>query len=346
MHESRAMSTITNIPADWQRWLQDNIARNVPDETMLDVMVKSRFDKDAVLQCIAFLRKRPSAMPITGLPQPTPFNDGWQLWLAENIHKGVIEQTLIDATTREIRSAWGKRITQLRNQNEAITYTYEAPAFKVGAAVQTHDRLVSVLIDIDKPRIVLFGNVLSAEECEQMIAMAQPKMAPSVTIDNATARPVVTKNRSSDGTFLRLGETPFVERIEQRLADLACWPVANGEGLQILSYKDGGEYVAHFDFFPPEQPNSVQMLKHGGQRVATLIVYLNTVEEGGETYFPKLNLKIKAVQGNALYFHYTNSKTELDRMTLHGGSPATKGEKWIMTKWMRQNVVTQPGSQV
>ncbi len=62
------------------------------------------------------------------------------------------------------------------------------------------------------------------------------------------------------------------------------------------------------------------------------------VEGGGETFFPKLNLKIKAVQGNALYFSYTNSKNEVDRMTLHGGSPVIRGEKWIMTKWMRQEL--------
>jgi prolyl 4-hydroxylase len=70
--------------------------------------------------------------------------------------------------------------------------------------------------------------------------------------------------------------------------------------------------------------------------VATLIVYLNTVEEGGETVFPKLNLKFKPVQGDALYFAYADTNNELDRMTLHGGAPVLQGNKWIMTKWMRQ----------
>ena len=139
-----------------------------------------------------------------------------------------------------------------------------------------------------------------------------------------------------DSAFLKLSETPLVQRLEARIAALTHWPVAKGEGLQVLHYSTGAEYVPHYDFFAPEQPGSQFSLKRGGQRVATLIVYLNTVEEGGETIFPKLNLKVKAIQGNALYFSYTNSKNELDRNTFHGGAPVVQGDKWIMTKWMRQ----------
>jgi prolyl 4-hydroxylase len=75
---------------------------------------------------------------------------------------------------------------------------------------------------------------------------------------------------------------------------------------------------------------------HGGQRVATLIIYLNNVAQGGETIFPEINLKITPIQGNALYFAYTNSKNQVDPLTLHGGCPVLEGEKFIATKWMRQ----------
>lgn len=327
------------VPPEWEGWLRENLARNTPEATLVDVMVKSRFDKAAALECIASIRSASTARPRDGLPTPLP--RAWQEWLEDNIAKGVVEQTLVNEATRAIRDVWARRLAELRRQGESRPYTYEAPAFSAGTSLKTTDRDVSVLMDMDRPRIVLFGNVLSKEECEQMIALARPRIVPSVTLDNATSQPVVAPRRSSMGTFLKLGETDLVARIERRLADLANWPVDKGEGLQVLHYKDGGEYVPHFDFFPPEQPGSLRLLEHGGQRVATVIVYLNTVEEGGETYFPELNLKIKAVQGHALYFHYTNSKSEVDRMTLHGGGPATKGEKWIMTKWLRQEVVPQ-----
>jgi prolyl 4-hydroxylase len=74
----------------------------------------------------------------------------------------------------------------------------------------------------------------------------------------------------------------------------------------------------------------------GGQRVSTMVMYLNEVEEGGTTIFPEIGLEVVPKKGSAVYFEYTNSQNQLDRLTLHGGSPVTRGEKWIVTKWMRQ----------
>ncbi|BDT69069.1 hypothetical protein os1_32570 [Comamonadaceae bacterium OS-1] len=329
----------TTISLDWQQWLHDNLARKVPEARLLEVMTQANFDADAVRAYIASLGGKTEQIPPDRLPQPSTLQGDWQHWLAANVDQGVFERTLVDAATRDIRAAWAKRSAHLQSQSETQGYTYEPLNFPPGPSVQAGGRSVPVLMTIDRPRIVLFGNVLSPDECAAIIAMGRPHMAPSQTRDNATAELVVTAQRRSQGTFLKRGETTLVAQLEQRLADLADWPEDRGEGLQILNYGTGGEYVPHFDFFPPEQPSSQVALRRGGQRVATLIVYLNTVEEGGETFFPKLNLKIKAVQGNALYFSYTNSKNELDRMTLHGGSPVTRGEKWIMTKWMRQMAV-------
>ena len=334
-----------NVPPDWQQWLQHNLARKVPEASLMNTMVKANFDKQQVHDLITALQDKPEANSraagnkLVGLPQPSPLQGNWQQWLTANVERGVLEQALVESTQRDIRAAWAERTAELREQSETQGYTYEAAPLPAAGSVQTASRNIPILMAIDKPRIVLFGNVLSKQECEAIIAMAQPKMMPSQTRDNATAQLVVTKQRRSQGTFLQRGQTELVQQLEQRIADLSQWPVDKGEGLQILNYQTGGEYEPHFDFFPPEQPGSQVSLTLGGQRVCTLIVYLNTVEEGGETVFPKLNLKFKAVQGNALYFSYANSKNEIDRMTLHGGAPVTRGEKWIMTKWMRQNPI-------
>ena len=53
-------------------------------------------------------------------------------------------------------------------------------------------------------------------------------------------------------------------------------PIEHGEGLQILQYTPGQQYKAHHDFFKIADNN----------RISTLVMYLNDVEEGGETYFP------------------------------------------------------------
>ena len=82
-------------------------------------------------------------------------------------------------------------------------------------------------------------------------------------------------------------------------------------------------------------PRSQTHIGNWGQRVATLILYLNEPEEGGETIFPELNLKIRPVKGHAVYFSYFH-RGQVDPKTLHGGAPVIKGEKWIATRWVRE----------
>jgi prolyl 4-hydroxylase len=328
--------TPTVINESWRLWLHANLARNVPPSTLIGVMVERDFDADVVNACIEDIRHQPPEPSDAIFPEPDHLMGDWQEWVVRNIQKGVLEQTLIDAASREIKAAWAQRIKGLRFKSESQGYDYAtAPTPRTGT-ISLEGRNIPILMEMDQPRITVFGNVLTKEECESLIALSQPKMVPSQTHDQATAQLVVKDFRSSQGMCFARGENELIQRIEQRLSDLAQWPVENGEGMQVLQYLPGGEYRPHFDFFPPENPTSRLPMRNGGQRVATLIVYLNTVENGGATYFPKLDLTIKPVQGNALYFAYANTNNELDRTTLHGGAPVHQGDKWIMTKWMRQ----------
>jgi prolyl 4-hydroxylase len=65
-------------------------------------------------------------------------------------------------------------------------------------------------------------------------------------------------------------------------------------------------------------------------------MYLNDVEEGGETTFPLLDITIFPNKGMAVYFEYFYSNHELNDFTLHAGTPVIKGEKWVATMWMRR----------
>ncbi|MEZ5661867.1 MAG: 2OG-Fe(II) oxygenase, partial [Burkholderiaceae bacterium] len=80
-------------------------------------------------------------------------------------------------------------------------------------------------------------------------------------------------------------------------------------------------------------------------RIATLVLYLNTVEEGGETAFPKINVAVRARQGAAAYFEYHNAQGQLDPRCLHAGVPVRRGEKWIATKWLRESAYVRPSEQ-
>ncbi len=196
------------------------------------------------------------------------------------------------------------------------------------------DRRVHVLQAMVSPRIVVFGNLLSDEECDQMIALARPRLARSLTVATQTGGEEVNADRTSDGMFFQRGESELVARIETRLARLLNWPVENGEGLQILHYLPGAQYKPHYDYFEPSEPGTPTILRRGGQRVATIIMYLSEPEQGGGTTFPDVQLEVAPKRGNAVFFSY--DRPHPATRTLHGGAPVLAGEKWIATKWPRQ----------
>lgn len=200
--------------------------------------------------------------------------------------------------------------------------------------VDTPDRRITVLTSVANPRIVVFGNVLSDEECDALIQAAKPRLARSLTVAVKSGGEELNADRTSSGMFFRRDENDVVARVEKRLAALANWPVENGEGLQILHYRPGAEYKPHYDYFDPDEPGTPTILKRGGQRVATIIMYLSEPEKGGGTTFPDVQLEVAPKRGNAVFFSYDRAHPA--SKSLHGGAPVIAGEKWIATKWLRE----------
>jgi prolyl 4-hydroxylase len=196
------------------------------------------------------------------------------------------------------------------------------------------DRRVEVLFSMKHPRVIVFGGLLSHEECDALVASARPRMARSETVDNATGGSEVNEARTSRGMFFERAETAVIDRVERRIAALVGWPLQNGEGLQVLHYLPGAEYKPHYDYFDPVHPGSATILRRGGQRVGTLVMYLNTPEKGGGTTFPDVGLEVAPIKGNAVFFSY--DRPHPSTRSLHGGAPVIEGEKWVATKWLRE----------
>lgn len=248
---------------------------------------------------------------------------GWE----ESVAIAALEQTL------------RQRLAQLDEEELPPPTPVPQPALE-GAhpIVQVGDREVRVLSTMKLPRVVVFGGLLSDDECDALIALSRPRLVRSETVDNATGGSEVNAARTSDGMFFERGETPLIERIERRIAELVRWPLENGEGLQILRYRPGAEYRPHHDYFDPVHPGTARILQRGGQRVGTIVMYLNTPEGGGATTFPEVGLEVAPVRGNAVFFSYDRAHPATK--TLHGGAPVLAGEKWVATKWLRQGVFT------
>ncbi|KFN44393.1 hypothetical protein N790_10460 [Arenimonas malthae CC-JY-1] len=200
------------------------------------------------------------------------------------------------------------------------------------------DRRVPVLASLLHPRVVVLGSVLSDEECDELVALARQRLARSETFLLEEGVSQVHEGRTSEGMFFLRGENELCRRIEARLAALCQWPVENGEGLQVLRYGPGAEYKPHFDYFDPAKPGTRGILQRGGQRVATVVMYLNTPARGGETTFPEAKFDVAPVKGNAVFFSYDRPHPMTG--TLHGGAPVIEGEKWVATKWLRLGAYT------
>lgn len=213
---------------------------------------------------------------------------------------------------------------------------FHARKLASGNVLQAGDRQVSVTMRSSRPALIVFDAFLSMEECDQLMTWAKPRLKPSTITDPLSGKTVISENRSSDGMFFRLGENALIERIEHRIADLIEMPVENGEGLQVLNYRPGAESAPHFDFLTPGNAENNASIARSGQRVGTMVMYLNDVADGGGTFFPEAGLTVVPKKGSALYFEYCNDMNQLDGKSLHAGARVLQGEKWAATKWMRQ----------
>ena len=197
--------------------------------------------------------------------------------------------------------------------------------------VMVDGHAVGVSLSVERPPLRVLEGILADHECAELIALALPRLQRALTVDRDGLHQV-DQRRTSEGMFFALNELPLIGRIEQRLAGLLGVPAQHGEGLQVLHYLPGQEYEPHYDWFDPQLPGFSAITAAGGQRIASVVMYLNTPERGGGTGFPELGLTVTARRGSAVYFAYEGG----DRSSLHAGLPLLQGEKWIATKWLRE----------
>jgi len=267
-------------------------------------------------------------------------NADWRGWVIENVQRGCnaadIAKQLIDnrvlapdAAMTAIREAAAElNRTMATNARPTLQFAGDH------AEIEGHKMRRSVMME--SPRVAVIENVLTPDECAEFIALGREQLRQITVVDPDNGSDLVHEARSGRFTSFTRGQTPFIDRIEKRIAALTQWPVENGEGFQLIHYAPGNEYKAHFDWFDPALPGSAVHLKAGGQRIVTIILYLNQPERGGGTQFPWLGgLTVSAVPGRALYFENIDDAYAVDQRAQHAGMPVEAGEKWIVTKWLR-----------
>jgi prolyl 4-hydroxylase len=178
----------------------------------------------------------------------------------------------------------------------------------------------------EAPHIRLYRRLFTPGECRYLIEAATPMLAPAVVIDNATGRQRPDPVRISDGVgFTAPLENLAVHALNRRLAAASGTAPDQGEPLQVLRYRAGGEYKPHFDAIPG----------FSNPRILTVLVWLNAGFEGGETWFAAPDLKLRGGIGDAVVFRNTLPGGGRDPDAAHAGLPVRSGEKMIASRWIR-----------
>jgi prolyl 4-hydroxylase len=185
----------------------------------------------------------------------------------------------------------------------------------------------------EAPAITFFPGLFSAAECAWLGGAAEPMLEPAVVIDPGSGRQRPDPVRVCDSVgFTWPLENPAIHALNRRLAAASATAVERGEPLQVLRYRPGGEYKPHFDAIPG----------FANQRAMTLLVWLNSDYEGGETHFPTPGLKLKGRAGDGLLFRNTRPDGRRDPAAGHAGLPVIRGEKRIASRWIRERPFEMP----
>jgi prolyl 4-hydroxylase len=186
------------------------------------------------------------------------------------------------------------------------------------------------------PRIATVEGMASPEMCDWLMTRARSKLAPAEVYDHETGGQRIENVRTNSACYFRWEDSDLLLlALRARMASVAELPVYGLESTAVLHYTVGQEFHPHFDFLDIAKPGHAKDVAGRGQRVLTFLMALNDDYEGGETEFPALGKRWKGRKGSTLFFWNVEPDGTIDRRTLHAGLPPTRGEKWLLSQWMR-----------
>jgi hypothetical protein len=187
------------------------------------------------------------------------------------------------------------------------------------------------------PRIFTAENFLPRAACEWLIEQGGRRLHRAlVRLSSDTSGVGEVRTNSVAGSSM-LEPDLVMQLARLRIAATIEQAVSQLEPTNILRYEVGQEYGAHYDVIPPNEAQNFEAdLRAFGQRLVTVLVYLNEDYEGGETEFPRLKQRFKGKPGDALIFWNLSQANQLERDSLHAGLPVTRGEKWLLSQWVRE----------
>lgn len=189
------------------------------------------------------------------------------------------------------------------------------------------------------PDVVMFHDFITDIESKHLQQLAKSKIRRAMV--GHRENPEVTEERvGKTAWFFDNSEEPIIDKISRRVSDVTGLETKHpaAEALQLSNYGLGGHYNAHYDHNVDRLNKSEDsvMIQEAGDRMATLMIYLNSVEAGGATVFPDLNLGTRPVKNAAVFWYNYKHSGVSEPKSLHAGCPVLIGEKWVANKWIRE----------
>jgi prolyl 4-hydroxylase len=186
------------------------------------------------------------------------------------------------------------------------------------------------------PRIAMVEGFAAPEICDWVIQRARPRLAPAKVYDHDTGGARSESVRTNSECHFSTDQSDLIFLfLRARMELVTELPMHAMEATAVLHYLPGQEFLPHFDFLDTASPGYAKDVAERGQRVLTFLLCLNDDYEGGETEFPVLGKRWKGHKGSALFFWNVEPDGTPDRRTAHAGLPPTRGEKWLLSQWMR-----------
>jgi len=185
----------------------------------------------------------------------------------------------------------------------------------------------------EQPPIYVVHDFLTGTECDMLMQTAGPLLQRSKT--HAVAGSEATKGRTSLTCHLAKKTQPCPVLLK-KVQLLTNKPYGHMELPQVARYTDSQRYVEHYDGVDPHTEAGRAFCQNGGQRICTVLMYLNDVQEGGSTFFRRINFEVRPKRGAAVLFFPGFMNGELDTDALHAGMPAVD-VKWVSQIWIRQS---------
>lgn len=175
-----------------------------------------------------------------------------------------------------------------------------------------------------------------ARFCAWLIERSRDRVQPAyVQVAGTGERRLSTKRTAYSCGIGPQNRDFIVSVLQERAARLTGLPLGNQEQPNVITYEPGQHFEAHYDFTAANLMHMPEFVR-SGQRVMTLVTYLNDDFTGAPTRFPKLGLDLRGGVGDAVVFSNVKPDGAPDENTLHSGMPPEAGRKWVLSQWIRE----------